>query len=336
MEYIRFVDISPKQWDDYVKEINGTVFDYTAERIQFNEEYSKSVICNESFVALDNKIPIAVSEIYIEEYKQETQISWNGSFCLAPYIDIELGYRKQEKYGKKIMAYIDKKAKHYKCKKIMLRESPLGNPEEKAIFYNYNHLLKYGYVDASSMTQIIDLRRTQEELYADIRKGHKSSIKRGNFYQIEIYDKETVTDEMIEIYKEIYETDAGKVTRNSELYRYYLEFIKKGMGIIAFGKKDNNEVGVAIITLYKNTAYYSSYGELENELGDNPIGHILQWEVMKYLKAHGIEFYEIGEQVFGKTHYDIPEEKLIHISNFKRGFGGYTAPFWRGIKILCD
>ena len=45
------------------------------------------------------------------------QISWNGSFCLASYIDVELGYRVQEKYAKKIIEHIDDLAKCYACKK---------------------------------------------------------------------------------------------------------------------------------------------------------------------------------------------------------------------------
>ncbi len=332
MEFIKYADLSRNEWNQYIDQIDGITFNYTAERISFNFEYSKAIIENETFLALDNKIPVAAAEIYIEKIGEEFQISWNGSYCNAPYIDIKLDYRVQENLARKLMAHIDEIAENYQCKKIMLKEDPLGNPEQSSTFYNYNYLLKYGYMDESGMTQLIDLRQSIDKLYSDVRKGHKRHINRGKIYDIKIYGQHNITDEMIELYKDIYEKDAGKVTRNSELYRYYLEFIKNGKGLAAFGSIDGQEVGVVVVTIYKNTAYYSSYGELEEELNHVPIGHVLHWEIINYLKEHGIEFYEMGEQIFGRTHYSNPEAKLINISNFKRRFGGYTVPFWRGVK----
>ncbi len=334
MEYIRYADISEIEWNRYIDMINQVTFNYTAQWVSFCLEYSKNIVSNESFIVLDNRKVIAASVIYIENYSGEHQISWNGGYCRAPYIDSGLEYRIQEKYAKKILSYIDAIAKKYQCTKIMLEVDPLGNPEQKTTFYNYNYLLKYGYLDESGLTQLIDLRKSKEELFADIRKGHKSDIKGGRIYDVQVYGKDNMTEQMIERYKEIYEEDAGKVTRNSELYHFYLEFIRSGMGLAAFGKIGGKEVGVVLITMYKKTAYYSSYAELETELNRVPIGHILQWEVINYLKDYGVEFYETGEQVYGKTHYSVPDEKIINISNFKRGFGGYTVPFFRGVKYL--
>lgn len=332
MEYVRYADLTECEWNRYIDEIKGITFNYTAEKIAFDFEYSRSITANESFLAFENKKPVAAAEIFVETFEDDIQISWNGGYCLAPYIDAGLDYKVQERIAGKLMEYMDGIAAEHQCRKIMLREDPLGNPGQKSAFYNYNYLLKYGYLDRSSLTQVIDLRQSKEKLFSDIRKGHKSDIKRGKIYDIKIHDGHDTTDRMIELYKEIYEKDAGKVTRNSELYRHYLTFIKNGKGLIAFGSIGGREAGVAIVTIYKNTAYYSSYGELETELGKIPIGHILQWEIINYLKDKGIEFYEIGEQVFGKTHYSESDRKLINISSFKRGFGGYTVPFWRGIK----
>ncbi len=333
MDYIRYCDLSENEWNQWIAQIDGITFNYTAQRLSFNLEYSQSIVSNESFIVLESKKPVAAAELYIENFSGQHQISWNGGYCCAPYLDKNLTYQAQEKYAKKIMGHIDDVALKYKCDKIKLKADPLGNPDQSTIFYNYNFLLKHGYLDQSGMTQIIDLRQEKDKIYADIRKGHKSDIKRGKVYDVKIYDQYTVKDEMIERYKNIYEADAGRVTRNSQLYRYYLEFIKSGMGILAFGSAHRKEAGVAIVTIYNNTAYYSSYGELEQELDHVPIGHVLQWEIINNLKDRGIEFYEIGEQVFGKTSYHNPDVKLINISSFKRGFGGYTVPFWRGMKL---
>ena len=333
MEYVKYCDLSEGDWNQYINKINGITFSYTAQRLSFNLEYSKNIVSNETFLVLENKKPVAAAELYIEECSGQRQISWNDGYCCMPYVDNGLTYQTQEKYAKKIMAYIDEIAMKYQCRKIKLKADPLGNPDQRATFYNYNFLLKHGFLDESGMTQIIDLRQDKEKIYAQFRKGHKSDIKKGKIYDVKIYDQFSVEDEMIERYKRIYEEDAGRVTRNSELYQYYLKFIKSGMGILAFAKINGKEVGVAIVTIYKNTAYYSSYGELEEELNGVPVGHVLQWELINDLKDRGIEFYETGEQIYGETYYDNPDEKLINISKFKRGFGGYTVPFWRGVKV---
>ena len=335
MKYVRYAEIERNVWDSFINKMEKCPFNYTSDKIEFDVEYSQRIIANESFVLQEGKRILAVAAIYIEEDGEgNRQISWNGRYCLGPYIEESLNYQKQEKYGKEVAEYIDLIAEQYKCKEIWLRLDPLSNPRQSNTFYNYNFLLKYGYIDNSSLTQLIDLRKTQKDLYADIRKGHKSDIKKGQRYEIEIYDASNITEEQIELYKSIYELDAGKVTRNSELYMHYFYFIQNGLGALALAKYEEKYVAVMIVTFFQKTAYYSSYGELTEQLEGIPVGHAMQWKMMQYLKDRGIESYELGEQVFGNTHYSCQDKKLIDISNYKRGFGGYTVPFWRGRKII--
>ena len=335
MEYIKYVQMSPTEWDNYLKRMTGCTFNYTSDKIEFDIEYSQSLEANESFLVWEGNKLLAVAVIYIEQDKSGgRKISWNGGYCSGICINSNLSYKEQEKYAKKIMKYIDEIAEQYSCEEIWLRMDPLANPEQKIIFYNYNFLLRYGYIDYSSLTQLVDLKKDKDSLYADIRKGHKSNIKKGQRYEIEIYDASNITKEQIELYKFIYEMDAGKVTRNSELYLHYLYYIQNDLGALALAKYKEKYVAAMIVTFFQKTAYYSSYGELTEQLEGIPVGHTMQWKMMEYLKDRGIESYELGEQIFGNTHYNCPNKKLIDISNYKRGFGGYTVPFWRGRKTI--
>ena len=65
MEYIRYTDLSSSEWNQYIDQIAGITFNYTAERISFNFEYSRMIMVNETFLALDNRKPVAAAEIYI-------------------------------------------------------------------------------------------------------------------------------------------------------------------------------------------------------------------------------------------------------------------------------
>ena len=60
MDYIKYSDLSKDEWNQYIDRINGITFNYTAEKIAFDLEYSRNIIENETFVALENKKPIAV------------------------------------------------------------------------------------------------------------------------------------------------------------------------------------------------------------------------------------------------------------------------------------
>lgn len=333
MEFVKYESVGRDAWDRYIEQIQGVTFGYTAVNIEFEINFSEKEIKNESFLVLQDTHPVAAVILYFEENSEGKSITgWSGHYCKAPYVTSEISLKLREKYIKEIMNYIDKMADKYNCKYMNFTMDPLCNPEQRDKLYNYNYFMKYGYKDELGLSQILDLRQSEKELYADIRKGHKSDIKRGQKYEIEIYDNKNITEDKIELYRDIYEEDAGRVTRNSQMYMHYYEFIKEKKGVIAFAKIKNEYVGVLIATFYKNRAYYSSYAELTGHLEGVPVGHVLQWETIKYLKEHGIEFYEMGEQVFGTYEKGTEEAKLVNISNYKRGFGGYTVPVFKGKK----
>ena len=91
-------------------------------------------------------------------------------------------------------------------------------------------------------------------------------------------------------------------------------------------------MGFALISVYKDGAYYSSSCE-DPEHNHLPIGHILQWKTMQWLKQHGIRRYEIGMQLYASQPHAVVSEKELKIAFFKRGFGGEAVPLWRGEKF---
>lgn len=333
MEYLKYTQMENSQWDEYIQQIEGSTFGYTSVKINFDMEYSLFRKANESVIFLVDRKPVAAVIVYVEEVNGVYRIGWAGTDQPVPVIHQGVSYKQQEKYMQEALQYIEKTAEAYNCESIHLRFDPLTNPENTSKLYNYNCLRKEGYQDTSTLSQMIDLRQEESALRSDIRKGHKSDIKRGN-YQITFYDKESIMPKVIEEYKRIYELDAGKVTRNSEMYYHYYRFVKAGEGIVALAGNGEENVAVLIATFYKDTAYYSSYAELTDKLSGIPVGHQLQWSTMLELKRRGIRFYEIGEQVYGNYEKGSEEAKLVNISNFKRGFGGYTVAMFRGIKYL--
>jgi hypothetical protein len=58
----------------------------------------------------------------------------------------------------------------------------------------------------------------------------------------------------------------------------------------------------------------------------------MEWQAIKFMKAQGYNSSEIGLQQFGPTLFDFPDKKELDISYFKKGFGGFLAPFFIGEK----
>ena len=80
-----------------------------------------------------------------------------------------------------------------------------------------------------------------------------------------------------------------------------------------------------MLICYKTGAFYAS-GCRDPERPDVPGSHLLQWEVIRWLKANGFTLYDVGLQFAGPQWFNVPSAKEESIAIFKRGFGGLTVP----------
>lgn len=328
-------DISDQIWDEYCDTIDNSSFEYHSLVIEYRKEYSKYFVEDSSFVLIINNEILAMVPIFIECVNGSNQISNGNSHGIAPLINTNRSYNNQEKILKKVFEIIHDIAYQKKCSKIMFRLDPLVNPNMNLKIYNYNFLMKYGYENHSISSQIVDLQLDIDELFKDIRKGHKYDINRGNKqYDFQGYDKDNITREIFNVYKEMHHRAAGRKTRSDLTFDLMYQWIKNGLGYLGLAKYEGKYIGSILVAAYKDKAYYASAAEDPNINLPCPNGHMLQWNMIKYLKSHNVKYYELGWQQFSEQPYDKPSEKEISIASYKRGFGGYTVPLFRGVKTL--
>ncbi|MGH9831225.1 MAG: GNAT family N-acetyltransferase, partial [Blastocatellia bacterium] len=125
---------------------------------------------------------------------------------------------------------------------------------------------------------------------------------------------------------------AGRVTRSLATFEMMYDWILRDNAVLAIGKYEGNLAGAAYAMMYKGSAYYASAANDPDLPSSVPIGHGLQWKLMEWLRENGCRRYELGSQQYGDLPHDFPSEKEIHISSFKRGFGGATLPQLTGEK----
>ena len=158
-------------------------------------------------------------------------------------------------------------------------------------------LMQKGLVSEPYFTQIINLRKSAEELHANIRKSYKS-----------ICNSKEIDFSVIEVLKEVHFEMHGKSTRNKQTWRYQDKMISAGK---AFVLADKDETCAALFYHNEHSAYYACSASR-----DGGKTHPIIWKAMQILKERGCKTLELGEQNF------FGHEKNVNISRFKSGFGG--------------
>lgn len=157
-------------------------------------------------------------------------------------------------------------------------------------------LMQQGLIAEPYFTQIINLRKTVEELHIHIRKSYKS-----------ICNSKEIEFSVIEVLKEVH-FDMNGQTRNKQTWRWQDKMVSAGK---AFVLADKDETCAALFYHNEHSAYYACSASREG--GKT---HPLIWKAMQILKERGCKTLELGEQNF------FGHEKNVNISRFKSGFGG--------------
>ena len=158
-------------------------------------------------------------------------------------------------------------------------------------------LIQQGLTAKPYFTQVINLRKTEDQLHTHIRKSYKS-----------LCNKETVDISIIPVLKETHFEMHDRKTRSDKTWDVQDNMISKGQ---AFVLANEYETSAALFYCNKYSGYYACSATRGGKT------HPLIWEAMKILKKKGCRTFELGEQVF------TGDQKLENISRFKSGFGGY-------------
>lgn len=325
------------RWDEFCLNSDDAWFWHTTKWLDYCVSYGsdKYDTKNMSFYLADGTGALAICPLFIEKKRNSYGMIYNefstagsGGYGIAPALRNDLTEERADKVLKEIFTMIDQLAIRHQVVRALFRAYPLAKRDR------YNKLMRYGYQDCSLSTQVLDLSPPLDEIWSGVRKGHKYDIHRGEKnFNIAIYDKNNADKSVFDQYRLLHHKASGRMTRPVETFEMMYNWITSGSGMLCGLSRDGRYAGFSYISLYKDSAYYSSASDDPEFQTDVPISHVIQWSVIKWLKENGFKHYEIGAQQFGPQIYDIPSAKDISISFFKRGFGGRTLPYFRGEKF---
>jgi len=274
-----------------------------------------------------------IVETYGREEGTVREFSYGGDTGPAPALADTLSEQTKKKVVQRAFAHVDELARELNVARASFRMSPLARSFWDATIPQPNPLLKLGFSDISLTTQVIDLVADEQQLLQGMRKGHRADITRSEkLLQAKVLDRDSLTSEAFERYRMLHHKAAGRVTRPLTTFQMMYIWIRDGLAILSVASFHGKDVGFALVSVYKDGAYYSSSCE-DPEHNNLPIGHILQWRALQWLKRHSVRRYEIGLQFYSSQPHAIVSEKESNISFFKRGFGGAPVPFWRGERF---
>lgn len=317
METILLTKDKYKEWDNFCLNLSDEVwFWHTTHFLEYTLNYIPNST-SLSFMVTENKQILAICPLILKD--NEFQMFWSPAFAN------DLPEKKKERVINFSFNQIDRLALENKVKRTSFMICPLSFPGN-------NYLMKQGYIDISLNTQIIDLTQDLKIIHSAMRKGHDYDIDRGlKELKVNIYDSDSITRTIFDQYCELHHIDAGRITRPQITFDIQYDWIKQGYAVLPRALLGEEVVGFSHISTYKGKACYGSACS-DPYYHDLPIGHVLTWKTIEWLKEHNYRYYHIGWQQYSSLPYDIPSKKEVEISFFKRGFGGFTIPLFRGEK----
>src|SRR3989344_3833877 len=112
---------------------------------------------------------------------------------------------------------------------------------------------KYGYLDVSLETLLVDLHLPKDQLWKRVRRNHHRNVKKGEGYKISFYTSKNVTPEIFEEYKTLHTKAAGRQTRPDRTFELMYEWLKGNIAFLVAVQKDNKNIAFEYFSVYKNS-----------------------------------------------------------------------------------
>ena len=192
------------------------------------------------------------------------------------------------------------------------------------------HLLGLQGTPGVKYHQWIDLSRSEEQLFSDMRKIYRANVRWGQEHMTyRLLTPETIQPNDIEAFRQLHIEVAGKETRSAHSWQLQQHMIEAGEAYAIYGYLEERLVATGLFVHNKDVCYYG-VGAYARDLFDKSISHALVWQGICHAKAMGCAIMDMGEAHFkqvDKPDGQLPNPKDLTISHFKQGFGGELVGF---------
>lgn len=190
-------------------------------------------------------------------------------------------------------------------------------------------LIPVSSIQPNHSTVIIDLSPSLDEVMASFNQKGRNALRRAEregatAYAVSFNDTTTRT-----MYSLLSDTAAGRFDSSLRSYPYYLAFWKRyvtsGRGSLFFVEYEGKVVASAFCMYLGKKGLYKDGASVRQKTVYGA-SHLLQWEVMKWMKDRGVESYDLC----GTPHsseIDDPKNSFHGIGHFKTSFNKHVTDY---------
>lgn len=312
--------VEKDDWDIEIKKQDIIPFYFDGDFIEYQRNYYLSL----SFIEvtplrfiyrLSNKSQLFWPLLLIRSADNNYSLETFGGGVCSPVAIQGLQESVRSKAEAEMYNVLKKLMELYLIKKVTVitnrRTSQLGKWYQKVAEESISALINHNMYVALDWTMV--------DIFANFRKSYKNLVNKAkNLWKSEILSGE-FEKLIFEKYKLLHIETSGRQTRSDESWdlQYQMILDKKAFLVVLFNS--NQElIGGGYFNYTRDEAFYS-VGVYKRELFDQPLGHLVQFLAISFMKQLGIKQYYLGRRHY-KSDIPSPEEKLLNISGFKHGF----------------
>lgn len=190
-------------------------------------------------------------------------------------------------------------------------------------------LIKSRAVQPNVSTVIIDLSPSLDDIMGAFNQKGRHAIHRAERDGVTVQAVELSEANMRTMYDLLAETAAGRFESSLRSYEYYKQFWQNfaegGKGSLFFAYL-NGEVVAGAYSMYLGKKGLYKDGASVREKPAYGASHRLQWEIIKWMKARGVESYDLC----GAPHsseVNNPDSSFYGIGRFKTSFNKHITDY---------
>lgn len=279
--------------------------------LYYQEYWKNQTLTNYSIIIIDKKEFAINLPLILIEQDGETKLTFNGSSL----IDLENVYCFPKtsqwnyflkEYSSLVITLI--KEGHCTLNIIPNSYSLLEQEISRGLIHNS---FKYRIIHY----QTIDLSEDLDTIFSNFRSSYKNLINKfSSKLNIKLHRK--IDKDNWNKFKLLHFKESGNVsTRSDKTWEIQMERLQIGQAILLEIKDsfNNQSIGFAYFTFSKSESLYA-VAAYDRSKFDLPLGHLIQWEAIKYLKKINVNKHILGQLLS-------TDQKKLAISKFKMGFG---------------
>ena len=210
----------------------------------------------------------------------------NNDFVVAP-LSID------KKAEEVIYNHITKLAKKFAVSKIKFQIDPIIS------VYNqqYNYLTDYEYINANSVSYLMDLRISKENFFFNLNQSTRHNLKKfiENYdYKMNFYTGINSSKKIFDEYQDAHFKSAGRMTRSQETFDLQYKMMKDNEAVLCVLSLKGKNLGYLFTSVFQNTACLFSIANDPEYENDYPIYKVIKFEIFCYLKNQRYHFADIG------------------------------------------